>query len=76
MSSATSEQSRHMSTIALRGAGLLDKNKDKDKDKDGRIIDAGGVKRTKKVRSGTRMDIVRDSSSRSSPVVLVHYSPL
>ncbi|KAF8588268.1 NTF2-like protein [Ramaria rubella] len=68
MFSAASERPRHIAASALRGAGLIDK----DKDKDARMSDssAGGAKRTAKVRSHkTRpSDNIKDpgTSSRAS----------
>ncbi|KAF8529914.1 hypothetical protein JB92DRAFT_2860242 [Gautieria morchelliformis] len=53
MFSASSERRHTFAGSALRGAGLIDKDKERDKDRDTRMTDAsaGGAKRTAKVRS-------------------------
>ena len=73
MFSAASERPRAtFAASALRGAGLIDK----DKDKDARMSDAtaGGAKRTAKIRShkSRSSDGIKDpgTSSRASLVIL------
>ncbi|KAF8501233.1 hypothetical protein BU17DRAFT_78428 [Hysterangium stoloniferum] len=71
MFSAASERPRHTFAAALRGAGLLEKDREKNKDKDARMADASGsTKRSSKVRShkARNTDNVKDpgTSSRAS----------
>lgn len=79
MFSAASERPRHtLAASALRGAGLIDKERDKDKerDRDARMSDAsaGGAKRTAKVRSHAHKTHVFKDASSNSRTSLVSFS--